>query len=142
MRQVTYQTVSLGASRHESPEEGACVMELASMLAGEPFTRFDRHFVFVAERAGKPASTGVEHLVVKAEPLEYGAIAIGVAGRPLVTVKVNDRLAIEARHFPVLGVGGQENMFVGSLRKTAPQLDSSATTGDPARLFGRRPSTT
>jgi hypothetical protein len=38
MRQVTYQTVRLGAGRHESPEEGACVVELASMLAGEPFT--------------------------------------------------------------------------------------------------------
>jgi len=38
MRQVTYQTVRLDAGRHDSPEEGACVMELASMLAGEPFT--------------------------------------------------------------------------------------------------------
>jgi hypothetical protein len=38
MRQVTYQTVRLDAGRHDSPEEGACVMELASMLAGEAFT--------------------------------------------------------------------------------------------------------
>jgi hypothetical protein len=38
MTEVTHQTVRLKKGRHDSPEEGACVMELASMLAGEPFT--------------------------------------------------------------------------------------------------------
>src|SRR5437764_13761324 len=38
MSPVTHQTVRLSKGRHSSPEEGACVMELASMLAGEPFT--------------------------------------------------------------------------------------------------------
>ncbi len=38
MTQVTHQTVKLRKGRHDSPEEGACVMELASMLAGEPFS--------------------------------------------------------------------------------------------------------
>jgi hypothetical protein len=35
---VTHQTVKLSGGRHRGPEEGACVMELASMLAGEPFS--------------------------------------------------------------------------------------------------------
>jgi hypothetical protein len=35
---VTYQTVRLSAGNHKAPEDGACVMELASMLAGEPFS--------------------------------------------------------------------------------------------------------
>jgi hypothetical protein len=35
---VNYQTIKLSTGRHSSPEVGACVMELASMLAGEPFT--------------------------------------------------------------------------------------------------------
>ena len=35
---VSYQTIKLSTGRHSSPEVGACVMELASMLAGEPFT--------------------------------------------------------------------------------------------------------
>jgi hypothetical protein len=35
---VTYQTVRLSRGNHKSPEDGACVMELASMLAGEPFS--------------------------------------------------------------------------------------------------------
>ena len=42
MSRVTYQTVSLSRGKHRSPDEGACVMELASMLAGESFT--DRPF--------------------------------------------------------------------------------------------------
>jgi hypothetical protein len=38
MSHVTHQTVKLSRGRHTSPQEGACVMELASMLAGEPFS--------------------------------------------------------------------------------------------------------
>jgi hypothetical protein len=38
MSPVTHQTVKLSKGRHNSPDEGACVMELASMLAGEPFS--------------------------------------------------------------------------------------------------------
>jgi hypothetical protein len=35
---TSFQTVRLSRGRHRSPEEGTCVMELASMLAGEEFT--------------------------------------------------------------------------------------------------------
>jgi hypothetical protein len=35
---ISHQTVRLTRGKHSSPAEGACVMELASMLAGEPFT--------------------------------------------------------------------------------------------------------
>ncbi len=38
MSPVTYQTIKLSKGKHTSPEDGACVMELASMLSGEPFT--------------------------------------------------------------------------------------------------------
>jgi hypothetical protein len=38
MSPVSYQTIKLSKGKHTSPEDGACVMELASMLAGEPFT--------------------------------------------------------------------------------------------------------
>ena len=34
----SHQTVTLARGKHTSPRAGACVMELASMLAGEPFT--------------------------------------------------------------------------------------------------------
>jgi hypothetical protein len=35
---VSHQTIRLSKGKHASPGEGACVMELASMLAGEPFS--------------------------------------------------------------------------------------------------------
>jgi hypothetical protein len=38
MVQPNFQTVQLARGKHDSPEHGVCVMELASMLAGEPFT--------------------------------------------------------------------------------------------------------
>src|SRR5215469_18878832 len=38
MSPVNYQTIKLSKGKHTSPEDGACVMELASMLAGEPFS--------------------------------------------------------------------------------------------------------
>jgi signal transduction histidine kinase len=38
MGSVTYQTIRLSKGKHRSPTDGACVMELASMLAGEQFT--------------------------------------------------------------------------------------------------------
>jgi hypothetical protein len=38
MSPVTHQTIKLTKGKHSSAEEGACVMELASMLAGEPFS--------------------------------------------------------------------------------------------------------
>lgn len=38
MEGVTHQTIKLSRGKHTSPDEGACVMELASMLAGEPFS--------------------------------------------------------------------------------------------------------
>jgi hypothetical protein len=42
MQSPTHQTVRLGKGRHSSPDHGACVMELASMLAGESFTDHPR----------------------------------------------------------------------------------------------------
>lgn len=42
MSQVSHQTIRLGKGKHQTPQQGACVMELASMLAGEPFTDHPR----------------------------------------------------------------------------------------------------
>lgn len=38
MPSVSHQTIKLSRGKHKSPEDGACVMELASMLAGERFS--------------------------------------------------------------------------------------------------------
>jgi hypothetical protein len=38
MPAVNYKTTRLSQGKHSSPEEGVCVMELASMIAGDPFS--------------------------------------------------------------------------------------------------------
>jgi hypothetical protein len=38
MSPASYQTVRLSQGKHRDPDHGACVMELSSMLAGEPFS--------------------------------------------------------------------------------------------------------
>jgi hypothetical protein len=38
MPELLHQTTRLSGGRHNSPDEGMCVAELASVLAGEPFT--------------------------------------------------------------------------------------------------------
>jgi hypothetical protein len=38
MTEVSHQTVRLSQGKHRGPDHGACVMELSSMLAGEPFS--------------------------------------------------------------------------------------------------------
>ena len=38
MSPTSFQTVRLARGSHLTPDEGVCVMELASMIAGEPFT--------------------------------------------------------------------------------------------------------
>ena len=38
MGSASHQTIKLSRGKHQSPDEGTCAMELASMLAGEPFT--------------------------------------------------------------------------------------------------------
>lgn len=38
MPTVSHQTIKLSRGKHRRPEEGACVMELASMLSGERFS--------------------------------------------------------------------------------------------------------
>lgn len=42
MQHFSHQTVRLAPGRHTSPDEGVCVMELASVLAGEPFSDHPR----------------------------------------------------------------------------------------------------
>ena len=82
MSDPTHQTVRLTRGKHDSPRSGACVMEVASMLAGEPFSdrpecvcpvvgaflracndSIDddrRHYAYAAEVVGSRACSSVE----------------------------------------------------------------------------------
>ena len=56
----SFQTIRLSRGRHASPTEGACVMELASMLAGERFTDHPRSVCPVIAMIMRAYNDGVE----------------------------------------------------------------------------------
>jgi hypothetical protein len=81
MQQPSHQTVRLTKGKHTSPQRGICVMELASMLAGEPFTDHPRS---VAPSIGA-FLRGYNDIVddVRRQDLyRYAADAVGTAGSP------------------------------------------------------------
>jgi hypothetical protein len=57
---ISHQTVRLGRGSHRSPEHGACVMELSSMLAGERFTHRPASVCFVIAELLRSYNDGVD----------------------------------------------------------------------------------
>jgi len=86
---VSHQTVRLRRGKHASPEKGACVMELASMLAGEPFSD---HPVSVCPMIGAYLRA-VNDLVDDDERqllIPYGAAIVGSGGsRPALRARIS-----------------------------------------------------
>ena len=60
MAVTSHQTVRLGRGSHRSPERGACVMELSSMLAGERFTHRPASVCFVIAELLRTYNDGVD----------------------------------------------------------------------------------
>ena len=81
MPPISHQTIKLSRGRHSSPEHGACVMELASMLAGEGFTDHPRS-------VSRPIASflrGYNDLVDdqrRADLYRYAAQTVGTASSP------------------------------------------------------------
>jgi hypothetical protein len=91
MHEPSYQTVRLSAGRHTSPRHGVCVMELASMLAGEDFSD---HPASVSRPIAALLRT-YNDLVDdrrRQDLYEYAARVVGTATRPDVERARADRL--------------------------------------------------
>jgi hypothetical protein len=91
MAPATCQTIKLRRGKHKSPEEGARVMELASMLAGEPFSD---HPVSVCPVIGAflrryNDSTGDDR---RQDLYRYSAAVVGTSGPDEVERARLDRL--------------------------------------------------
>lgn len=91
MPQPSHQTVKLTRGKHSSPVVGACVMELASMLAGEPFSDHP-------ESVSRPLAAFLRCYNDRVDDrrrqdlYEYAARAVGTAGPPEVERAQADRL--------------------------------------------------
>lgn len=80
---VSHQTIRIDRGKHAAPEEGACVMELASMLSGESFS--DRPRTVCPVIAG--FLRGYNDLVDddrRQELYRYASVVVGSAGDRLV----------------------------------------------------------
>ncbi len=83
MPPINHQTIKLSRGRHSSPEHGACVMELASMLAGEGFTDHPRS----VSRPIASFMRGYNDLLDdrrRADLYRYAAQTVGTARSPAV----------------------------------------------------------
>lgn len=83
MPPVTHQTVRLRKGKHSSPAHGACVIELASMLAGEPFSDHPR----AVSRPIAAFLRGYNDLVDarrRADLYRFAAESVGTAAAPPV----------------------------------------------------------
>lgn len=93
MPTASHQTVKLSKGKHTSPERGACVMELASMLAGERFTDHPRS----VSRVIAALLRGYNDLVDprrRQDLYRYAALSVGTA---------DDQTVQEARINRLLG---------------------------------------
>jgi hypothetical protein len=77
--QVTHQTVELRRGRHSSPEQGACVVELASMLAAEPFSDHPKSVCPVIAAYMRALNDGLGDLE-RQELYGYAAAIVGSRG--------------------------------------------------------------
>jgi hypothetical protein len=79
MSPTSFQTVRLARGRHQSPDQGACVMELASMLASEPFSDHPRSVCPVVAAFLRAYNDGLPD-DRRQDLYEYAAKVVGTAG--------------------------------------------------------------
>src|ERR1700753_1163871 len=90
MPTTRHQTVRLSRGKHSSPQDGACVMELASLLAGEPFSDHPKSVcpIIAAFLRGYNDAVDSER---RQDLYRYASEAVGSRGGPDV---INARTAL------------------------------------------------
>jgi hypothetical protein len=93
---VSHQTVTLARGKHTSPRGGACVMELASMLAGEQFTDRPASVCPVVAAFLRAYNDAVDDRR-RQDLYRYAAAAVGTRGSAAVTRRRAQRCLDELR---------------------------------------------
>lgn len=94
--QMSHQTVRLARGRHQRPEHGVCVMELASMLAGEPFTDHPRSVCRVLAAVLRACNDRFD-AETRQRLYRYAAEAVGTAGDARISDARVERCAAAQR---------------------------------------------
>jgi hypothetical protein len=97
MTAVSHQTIKLGKGKHSSPSNGACVMELASMLAGEPFADHPRSVCPVIGSFLRAYNDALDDCR-RQDLYAYAAAVVGSRSSQAVERARADRLAEWAAH--------------------------------------------
>jgi hypothetical protein len=98
MTAPSYQTVRLARGRHSSPHAGVCVMELASMLAHEPFSDRARSVSPTIGAFLRTYNDGLDD-VRRQDLYPVAAAIVGTAAsRAVERERVNRCLAFAGRH--------------------------------------------
>jgi hypothetical protein len=102
MTHPSYQTIRLSRGSHASPDEGACVMELASMLAHEPFSDHPRSVCPVIAEFLRTYNDTVDD-DRRQDLYAYASSVVGTRG-PRVIERRRARMCLEAvdARFPLL----------------------------------------
>lgn len=87
----SHQTVRLSRGKHASPDSGACVMELASMLAGEPFSDHPQSVSRTVAAFLRCYNDRVDD-ARRQDLYAYAAKAVGTAGSPELESERAERL--------------------------------------------------
>ena len=93
---MNYQTIRLSMGRHSSPAKGACVMELASMLAGEPFSDHPQSACPVISSVLRAYNDRVND-ERRQDLYRYAAAVVGTRSSGIVEEARADRLAAWGR---------------------------------------------
>ena len=128
MPPISHQTIKLTRGRHSSPEHGACVMELASMLAGESFSDHPRS-------VSRPIASflrGYNDLVDdrrRADLYRYASQTVGTAGSAEIE-QARARRLLDWGDSP--GASRAARSPLERMRSAAPTRTARATPSRPA----------
>lgn len=131
---VSYQTIRLSKGKHGCAEEGSCVMELASMLAGEPFTDHPKSVCPVIGSFLRMYNDSIDN-GRRQDLYEYASKVVGSRAYETVRWARADRLAawaFEMRQNRRTGVVRRFNARIGG-RPPARSRRSAATPSTRSR---------
>ena len=136
MTQAIHQTVRLSQGKHRDPDHGACVMELSSMLADEPFSDRPRCVDPVIAGFMRTYNDGIDDRR-RQDPLPLASEAVGT--RSTAAVQAARACAWLGRSRGTRSAGGPRRPL--PLRPLLPDGrlgDDAAGAGGPARGQGCR----
>jgi hypothetical protein len=137
-RSPTHQTAKLARGKHSSPREGVCVMELASMLAGERFN--DRpHCVSPAIGAFLRADNDLVDDDLRQDLYRLASAAVGTRATPEVERMRVRRVITWGRALRATRPLGRWSGYPHRFRVRGDDLNPDEAGAFAVRAIGRKP---